>query len=191
MLSKDDNLHNYNYSASSDLNQFENELKAKLLEKALTRLEITSQNLTELIAEQERLKGFISTCKNFFEEEDNEDLVKKIELAFKKIKFVCANSEEGKRVFGHMIDTEAIRPSLSETKDIAYDLLKRAGSISTTSRFKELIRREGYSVKLNSLRYVLSQSKDIFEYIPDEGGWVVKENNSNCKTSSNNALCVN
>jgi hypothetical protein len=189
MLSKGDNLHNYN--SSTDLDQFENELKAKLLEKALTRLEITSQNLTELMAEQERLKGFISTCKNFFEEEDNEDLVKKIELAFKKIKFVCANSEEGKRVFGHMIDAEATRPSLSETKDIARDLLKKLGSISTTSRFKELLRRDGYSVKLNSLRYVLSQSKDVFEYNPDKGGWIEKENSSISEKDSSRVLCVN
>jgi len=187
----DDNLCDDNLNSQSDSNQFENELKAKLLEKALNRLEITSQNLTELIAEQERLKGFISTCKNFFEEEDNEDLIKKIELAFKKIRFVCANSEEGKRVFGHMIDTEAIRPSLSETKDIAHNILKKVGSIPTTSRLKELIRREGYSVKLNSLRYVLSQSKDLFEYNPDKGGWILKYDDNILEKNIDKELCLN
>ena len=80
--SLDDNL----YNSNSKINSFEYELKLKLLEKALARLEDVSEKLFTMINEQHRLNGFISTCKSFFEEDKDELLVARIEQSLQKIK---------------------------------------------------------------------------------------------------------
>lgn len=143
--------------------ELEIEIKNKLLNKAFDNCEKLLNEINRINTQFEHLKGFTSFYRKNFEEENN-PILTKIEKQLKRI--------ESLRL--HSGNSPYEKPSLAEIKEIAIESLYELGAVATTSRLLNIMVKKGYEIKHNSLRYVLSQAKNIFEYNPNQGGWQLR-----------------
>ena len=147
--------------------------KLKFLYKGISKLGVISQEIHALESEKRKLEEFIEIYRTFLEELNETDVVNLINEKIKQIKSELDNNKVHNYNESDYVDDQN-KPTILETKEIAKLILNDVNVVPTTVHFKELIKRKGYSVKLNTLRYVLSRNKD-FEYDAERGGWRLNE----------------
>ena len=154
------------------IKQFKLEFLAKLLAKLKQARDEFEQSKINLV----QLKGGLLTFKDLLDGDDYGDISKKVDEILSDIyndidHVHLATNFNSKRVSLQSETTGLLRPSLTEIKDIACRIIKDLGYVENTSKLKEAFNKAGFDVNLNSLRTVLAQNKEQFNFDQKHGGW--------------------
>lgn len=157
------------------------QLKLEILSKLVIKLKQARVDFEQSKNELDQLRGGLYTLRALFADDDqHSDITKKIDEIIQDVYEVghgYSTADTGDS-FNNVRRPEAhglLRPTLTDARDIAYKIIRDLGSVTNTSKLRDAFNKAGFEVNLNSLRTVLSQNKEIFNFDQEHGGWRLVE----------------